>query len=109
MIAIVDYGIGNLGSVTKAFRHVGAETVLSGDPQRLLTAVLGEREVGHRRVAPVAAPLGLAVPDEEELGHGGQPSGVQATLPAPVPEDTGRLPGGATMPSGSRTSGRRGR
>ncbi len=32
MIAIVDYGIGNLGSVTKAFRHVGAESVLSGDP-----------------------------------------------------------------------------
>ena len=32
MIAIVDYGIGNLGSVAKAFRHLGAETVLSGDP-----------------------------------------------------------------------------
>ena len=38
MIAIVDYGIGNLGSVTKAFRHVGAETVLTGDPERLLAA-----------------------------------------------------------------------
>ena len=32
MIAIVDYGIGNLGSVTKGLRHVGAETALSGDP-----------------------------------------------------------------------------
>ena len=32
MIAIVDYGIGNLGSVTKAFRHLGAEAVLSSDP-----------------------------------------------------------------------------
>jgi glutamine amidotransferase len=31
VIAIADYGIGNLGSVTKAFRHVGAETVLTGD------------------------------------------------------------------------------
>ncbi|HKC14098.1 MAG TPA: imidazole glycerol phosphate synthase subunit HisH [Vicinamibacteria bacterium] len=39
MITIVDYGIGNLGSVIKAFRHVGAETVLSGDP-----AVLKEAE-----------------------------------------------------------------
>jgi glutamine amidotransferase len=39
VITIVDYGIGNLGSVTKAFRHVGAETVLSGDP-----AVLREAE-----------------------------------------------------------------
>jgi imidazole glycerol-phosphate synthase subunit HisH len=31
VIAIVDYGIGNLGSVTKGFRHAGAETVLTGD------------------------------------------------------------------------------
>jgi glutamine amidotransferase len=31
VIAIVDYGIGNLGSVTKAFRHVGAESVLTSD------------------------------------------------------------------------------
>ena len=38
MIAIVDYGIGNLGSVTKGFRHVGAETVLSGDPEVLRRA-----------------------------------------------------------------------
>ena len=38
MIAIVDYGIGNLGSVTKGFRHAGAETVLSGDPAVLRAA-----------------------------------------------------------------------
>ena len=31
MIAVVDYGIGNLGSVMKAFRHLGAPAVLSGD------------------------------------------------------------------------------
>ena len=37
-IAIVDYGIGNLGSAAKAFRHVGAETVLSGDPDVLRKA-----------------------------------------------------------------------
>ncbi len=35
MIAIVDYGIGNLGSVTKAFRVAGTEPVLSGDPRVL--------------------------------------------------------------------------
>jgi imidazole glycerol-phosphate synthase subunit HisH len=35
VIAIADYGIGNLGSVTKAFRHAGAETVLTGDPEVL--------------------------------------------------------------------------
>jgi glutamine amidotransferase len=38
MIAIVDYGIGNLGSAAKAFRHVGAETVLTGDPEVLRKA-----------------------------------------------------------------------
>ena len=39
MIAIVDYGLGNLGSVSKALRHCGAQVVLSADP-----AVLAEAE-----------------------------------------------------------------
>jgi imidazole glycerol-phosphate synthase subunit HisH len=38
VIAIVDYGLGNLGSVAKAFRHVGAETRLSADPRELREA-----------------------------------------------------------------------
>jgi glutamine amidotransferase len=38
VIAIADYGIGNLGSVTKAFRHAGAETTLTGDPEVLRAA-----------------------------------------------------------------------
>jgi glutamine amidotransferase len=38
VIAIVDYGIGNLGSVQKGFRHVGAETVLTDDPAVLRRA-----------------------------------------------------------------------
>lgn len=38
MIAIVDYGIGNLGSVIKGLRHAGAETVLTGDPAVLRAA-----------------------------------------------------------------------
>jgi len=38
VIAIADYGIGNLGSVTKAFRHVGAEVRLTGDPEELRRA-----------------------------------------------------------------------
>jgi len=37
-IGIVDYGIGNLGSVTKAFRHVGAEATLTGSPEVLRRA-----------------------------------------------------------------------
>jgi imidazole glycerol-phosphate synthase subunit HisH len=38
VIAIVDYGIGNLGSVTKGFRHAGAEVELSADPAVLRRA-----------------------------------------------------------------------
>jgi len=38
MIAIADYGIGNLGSVTKAFRRAGAEVRLTGDPEALRRA-----------------------------------------------------------------------
>lgn len=38
MIAIADYGIGNLGSVTKAFRRCGAEVRLTGDPDELRAA-----------------------------------------------------------------------
>jgi len=38
VIAIADYGIGNLGSVTKGFRHAGAEVVLTGDPEALRAA-----------------------------------------------------------------------
>lgn len=38
MIAIADYGIGNLGSVTKAFRRAGAEVELVGDAARLSRA-----------------------------------------------------------------------
>jgi len=38
VIAIADYGIGNLGSVTKAFRRYGAEVRLTGDPAELRAA-----------------------------------------------------------------------
>ena len=37
-IAVVDYGLGNLGSVTNAFRHVGAPVTLTGDPEALRAA-----------------------------------------------------------------------
>lgn len=38
MIALVDYGIGNLRSVHKALEHVGAEVALTEDPQVILAA-----------------------------------------------------------------------
>lgn len=38
MIALVDYGIGNLRSVQKALEHVGADVCLTEDPQAILSA-----------------------------------------------------------------------
>src|SRR5574341_828962 len=38
MLALIDYGIGNLSSVEKALEHVGAEVVLTDDPSTILKA-----------------------------------------------------------------------
>jgi glutamine amidotransferase len=38
MIALIDYGIGNLRSVEKALSHVGADVVLTSDPAVILRA-----------------------------------------------------------------------
>lgn len=38
MIAIVDYGMGNLRSVQKAFEHIGADAVLTSEPATIESA-----------------------------------------------------------------------
>lgn len=38
MIAIIDYGMGNLHSVSKAIERLGYEPVITADPQRILEA-----------------------------------------------------------------------
>jgi glutamine amidotransferase len=65
-IAIVDYGIGNLGSAAKAFRHVGAEVILTGDP-----AILREADT---LVLPGDGAFGAAM---DELGRRGLLSVLQ--------------------------------
>jgi imidazole glycerol-phosphate synthase subunit HisH len=63
-IAVVDYGIGNLGSVMKAFRHLEAPAVLTGDVEELRRADVlvlpGDgafastmEEIERRRLVPV--------------------------------------------------------
>lgn len=32
MITIIDYGMGNLGSIQNMFKHIGAKSVITGDP-----------------------------------------------------------------------------
>ncbi|WNR44818.1 imidazole glycerol phosphate synthase subunit HisH [Paenibacillus roseipurpureus] len=38
MIAIIDYGMGNLHSVSKAVERLGYEALVTGDPERILAA-----------------------------------------------------------------------
>ena len=38
MIAIIDYGMGNLRSVQKGFEKIGSEAVVTDDPQVVLQA-----------------------------------------------------------------------
>jgi imidazole glycerol-phosphate synthase subunit HisH len=63
-IAVVDYGIGNLGSVMKAFRHLDSPAVLTGDVGELRRADVlvlpGDgafastmEEIERRRLVPV--------------------------------------------------------
>jgi imidazole glycerol-phosphate synthase subunit HisH len=59
-IAVVDYGGANLGSVLKAFRHVGAPAELSADP-----AVLGRADA---LVVPGDGAFGATVNDIRERG-----------------------------------------
>lgn len=48
MIAILDYGAGNLTSVAKAFRHIGAEAEITYEPDRVKRAnALVLPGVGH--------------------------------------------------------------
>ena len=38
MIAVIDYGMGNLRSVQKAFESIGAKAVVTSDPATILSA-----------------------------------------------------------------------
>ncbi len=38
MIAIIDYGVGNLASVNKAFSFIGVESAITSDPAEILAA-----------------------------------------------------------------------
>jgi glutamine amidotransferase len=60
MIAIVDYGVGNLRSVERALLHVGAEPKLTADPDEL------ERADGM-----VLPGVGAFAPALEKLSQGG--------------------------------------
>ena len=93
-IAVVDYGLGNLGSVLKAFRHVGAPAELTADPAVLrradalvlpgdgafgaamdeirgrgLDRVIGEAAAEGRWVLGICIGMQVLFEESEEYGH----------------------------------------
>lgn len=81
-VAIVDYGVGNLRSVQKAFAKVGCEAVVTADPGRVAAArrivvpgdgAFGEamrslREISDSRLAMLDALRGAIAEDRPFLG-----------------------------------------
>ena len=59
-VVIVDYGLGNLGSVARAVHHLGAEPVITSDP-----AVIRDAE---RLVLPGVGAFGTAMSNLQERG-----------------------------------------
>ena len=60
MIAIVDYRAGNLTSVKKAFDHLGAETIITADPEQVARAdKIALPGVGHFAATKVLDDSGL--------------------------------------------------
>lgn len=57
-ITIVDYGLGNLDSIQRAFRHLGSEAVISSDP--------GEIANSDRLVLPGVGAFGAAMANLRE-------------------------------------------
>ena len=60
MIAVVDYGMGNLRSVQKALEFLGAETIIAGDPEDVQRA--------EKIVLPGVGAFGKAMANLRELG-----------------------------------------
>ena len=115
-VAILDYGMGNRRSVEKALEHVGARTIVSSEPERLMGAAglivpgvgafpramanlerLGLDDLIRRRVAEGTPVLGiclgmqLAFEHSTEMG-GAQGLGLIAGEVRPLPVDGLKLP-----------------
>ena len=74
MIAIVDYGLGNLSSVQKAFTYLGYQAIVTGNPEALAAA--------GRGVLPGVGAFGEAMTN---LAQGGLIPALQAAVQAGKP------------------------
>jgi glutamine amidotransferase len=59
-VIVIDYGVGNLLSVQRGLGHCGAKVVITGDPERILSAV--------RVVLPGVGAFGNAMQELHRLG-----------------------------------------
>lgn len=74
MIVIVDYGMGNLRSVSKALEHLGASVTVSGDPAQIARA--------GKLIVPGVGAFGAAM---EELVRRGLVEPIKRTINAGTP------------------------
>jgi imidazole glycerol-phosphate synthase subunit HisH len=71
MIAVIDYKAGNLTSVVKALRYLGAETLVTQDPEVVLGAAkVVLPGVGHFQATQLLAELGLTEAARESVAKG---------------------------------------
>ena len=45
MLAIVDYGVGNLGSIRNMFKRIGVDALVTRDPEEIRAATKDERSI----------------------------------------------------------------
>ena len=70
-IAIVDYGVGNLASVKKAFDRIGAESLVTSDPERVVRAAkIVLPGVGHFAATAALKSSGLQDAIEQAMKAG---------------------------------------
>ena len=71
MIAVIDYKAGNLTSVVKALNHLGAETLVTQDPEVVRSATkVVLPGVGHFQATELLGKLGLTEAVRESVAQG---------------------------------------
>ncbi len=71
MIAVIDYKAGNLTSVVKALKYVGAKTLVTQDPEVVLRAAkVVLPGVGHFQATQLLSELGITAAVRESVAKG---------------------------------------